>query len=61
MSDLAVDLGIHKTTAFRLLATLEARGFVEQRYERGKYRLGPALVELTAEADRIAALPDVRR
>lgn len=42
-------LGIHKSTAFRMLATLEQKGFVTQEAERGKYRLGRTLVYL-AEA-----------
>lgn len=43
---LASELGIHKSTAFRLLATLEQRGMVEQHVETQKYRLGFALVRL---------------
>lgn len=45
-------LGIHKSTAFRMLATLEQKGFVTQEQERGKYRLGRTLVYL-AEAVNI--------
>lgn len=43
---LARELDIHKSTAFRLLATLEQRGLVEQHVETQKYRLGFALVRL---------------
>ena len=43
---LAQELQIHKSTAFRLLATLEQRGMVEQHLETQKYRLGFALVRL---------------
>lgn len=43
---LAGELDIHKSTAFRLLATLEQRGLVEQHVETQKYRLGFALVRL---------------
>lgn len=43
---LARELAIHKSTAFRLLATLEHRGLVEQHVETQKYRLGFALVRL---------------
>jgi IclR family acetate operon transcriptional repressor len=46
VTDLAAELGIHKSTAFRLLATLEQRGLVEQHVETQKYRLGFALVRL---------------
>ena len=40
VTDIAADLGVHKSTAFRLLATLEAHRLVEQDGERGRYRLG---------------------
>ena len=41
VTELARRLGLHKSTASRLLATLEKRGLVEQDDETGKYRLGP--------------------
>jgi DNA-binding IclR family transcriptional regulator len=40
VTEIAAELGVHKSTAFRLVAVLEARGFVEQLADRGKYRLG---------------------
>ncbi|MGH3664485.1 MAG: IclR family transcriptional regulator [Egibacteraceae bacterium] len=46
VTDLANELGIHKSTVFRLLATLERRGLVEQHVETQKYRLGFAIVRL---------------
>ncbi|WP_078600878.1 IclR family transcriptional regulator [Streptomyces violens] len=46
VSDVAAALGVHKSTAFRLLGALEARGMVEQESERGKYRLGFGIVRL---------------
>lgn len=46
VSDVAAALGVHKSTAFRLLGALEARGLVEQESERGKYRLGFGIVRL---------------
>jgi IclR family transcriptional regulator, acetate operon repressor len=48
VSKVAEALKIHKSTAFRLLATLEQHGFVSQETERGKYRLGMTLVHLAA-------------
>lgn len=48
VTTLARELGIHKSTAFRLLATLEQRGIVEQHVETQKYRLGFALVRLAS-------------
>jgi DNA-binding IclR family transcriptional regulator len=40
VTEIAADLGVHKSTAFRLLATLESHRLVEQVGERGRYRLG---------------------
>src|SRR3954453_14987102 len=40
VTDIAADLGVHKSTAFRLLATLESHRMVEQDGDRGRYRLG---------------------
>jgi IclR family transcriptional regulator, acetate operon repressor len=48
VTELGDALGLHKSTAFRLLATLEQRGFVTQEADRGKYRLGRMLVHLAA-------------
>src|SRR4029450_1985080 len=38
--ELARRLGLHKSTASRLLATLQKRGLVEQDDETGEYRRG---------------------
>jgi DNA-binding IclR family transcriptional regulator len=46
VSEIAVELGVHKSTVSRLIAVLEARGFVEQLSERGKYQLGFSIVRL---------------
>ncbi|WP_240434452.1 IclR family transcriptional regulator [Streptomyces sp. YIM 130001] len=46
VTDIAEALEIHKSSVFRLLATLEARGLVEQDNERGRYRIGYTMVEL---------------
>jgi DNA-binding IclR family transcriptional regulator len=46
VSELASEIGVHKSTAFRLLGALEARDLVEQTAERGKYRLAFGLVRL---------------
>ncbi|AEW93042.1 oxidoreductase [Streptantibioticus cattleyicolor NRRL 8057 = DSM 46488] len=46
VSEVAGELAVHKSTAFRLLGALESRGLVEQAGERGKYRLGFGLVRL---------------
>src|SRR6185436_11212334 len=46
VTDVAAELGVHKSTAFRLLTALEDRGLVEQDRERGKYRLGFGILRL---------------
>jgi DNA-binding IclR family transcriptional regulator len=46
VTEIAAELGVHKSTASRLIAVLESRGYVEQLSERGKYRLGFSIVRL---------------
>ena len=46
VTEIAGELGVHKSTAFRLVAALERRGLVEQHAERGKYRLGVGILRL---------------
>jgi IclR family acetate operon transcriptional repressor len=46
VTEIAAELGVHKSTAFRLVSVLENRGLVEQYADRGKYRLGLGLVRL---------------
>jgi len=48
ISDLARRLGVAKSTAHRLAATLLFEGMLEQNTETGKYRLGIALFRLGA-------------
>jgi DNA-binding IclR family transcriptional regulator len=50
VTEIATELGVHKSTVFRLLATLEARGLVDQHSDRGRYRLGYGMVQLAAGA-----------
>jgi DNA-binding IclR family transcriptional regulator len=50
VTDVAVELGVHKSTASRLLAALETRDLVAQDGERGKYRLGFGIVRLAGAA-----------
>jgi IclR family transcriptional regulator, acetate operon repressor len=52
VTEIAAQLGIHKSTVFRLLATLEARGLVDQNVSRGRYQLGYGVVQLAAGASR---------
>ena len=60
VTELARRLGLHKSTASRLLATLEKRGLVEQDEESGKYRLGLVVIRL-AEPRRADARPALDR
>lgn len=45
-SDIARRLGVHRSTASRILATLESRDVVEQVAERGAYRLGLGILRM---------------
>lgn len=54
VSEVASEIEVHKSTAFRLLGALEGRGLVEQSADRGKYRLGFGLIPLAgAVSDRL--------
>jgi len=46
VTEIAAELGVHKSTAFRLVATLEAHDLVEQVSDRGKFRLGVGVLRL---------------
>ena len=61
MTEIATELRIHKSTIFRLLSTLEARGLVDQNNNRGHYQLGYGLVQLAAGATRKLDLSVVSR
>jgi DNA-binding IclR family transcriptional regulator len=58
VTEVANELGIHKSTAYRLLTTLSDRGLVEQDTATGKYRLGFGVVLL---ASTVTADLDVLR
>jgi len=66
VTELARRLGLHKSTASRLLATLQRRGLVEQDADTGKYRLGLVVIRLAERAERTLdlrslALPELER
>jgi IclR family acetate operon transcriptional repressor len=46
LTQIATRLGLHPTTAYRLLSTMEASGYVIRDAASGRYRLGLKLVEL---------------
>ena len=61
VTEIATELSVHKSTVFRLLATLEARGLVDQNGSRGRYQLGYGVVQLAAGATRKLDLSVVSR
>ena len=61
VTEIATELSIHKSTIFRLLSTLEARGLVDQNNNRGHYQLGYGIVQLAAGATRKLDLSVVSR
>lgn len=59
VTELARSLGLHKSTASRLLATLQKRGLVEQDEDSGRYRLGLAMVYLGGHAEKTLDLRSI--
>ena len=61
VTEVAAELGVHKSTAFRLVATLEAHRLVEQTEDRGKYRLGVGVLRLAgATSARLDVVQEAR-
>jgi DNA-binding IclR family transcriptional regulator len=61
VTEIATGLGVHKSTAFRLLATLEAHRMVEQVNDRGQYRLGVGNLRLAgATTARLDVVTEAR-
>jgi IclR family transcriptional regulator, acetate operon repressor len=50
VTEIATELSVHKSTVFRLLATLESRGLVEQTSVRGSYQIAFGIAQLAAGA-----------
>lgn len=61
VTDIAAELDVHKSTVSRLLATLEARGLVEQSSARGSYVLGDGVTRIAAGATRRHGLASLSR
>jgi len=61
VSDLARTLGLHKNNAFRLLATLELAGYIQQTPATELYHLGPRCLELGHAFARSHTLMDRAR
>lgn len=61
VTEIAAELGVHKSTAFRLVAALDRRGLVEQNADRGKYRLGVGILRLAgATTARLDVVQEAR-
>jgi DNA-binding IclR family transcriptional regulator len=61
VTEIAGELEVHKSTAFRLVATLETHGMVEQNEGRGKYRLGVGVLRLAgATTARLDVVQEAR-
>ena len=56
VSELSRRLRLHKNNVFRLLATLEEHGYIEQSLETERYRLGTRCLELSQSFARGNAL-----
>ncbi|WP_455381856.1 IclR family transcriptional regulator [Salinispira pacifica] len=47
LTEISCRLSLHKSTVYRMLQALRARGYIEKR-DRGSYRLGMEFIELTS-------------
>jgi DNA-binding IclR family transcriptional regulator len=62
VTEVAGELDVHKSTAFRLMSTLEAHDLVEQTGDRGKYRLGVGVLRLAgATTARLDVVQEARQ
>ena len=59
VSEVGRRLHLHKSTASRLLATLESEGFVERVPDSEKYRLGLKLLRLAGQTPRFSDLRSI--
>ena len=61
VTELAAELGVHKSTAFRLIGALESGSLIDQDGDRGKYRLGRGVLRLAAATAGRLELPTESR
>ena len=61
ITKIANDMGVYKSTVFRTLATLEARGFVKKNPETEKYWLGSRLFTLGKAVENKMGLQEIIR
>jgi IclR family acetate operon transcriptional repressor len=60
-AEVARALGVHRSTALRLLGTLERHGLVERDSKSAKYRLGPRIPQLASVVTGESDLREVAR
>lgn len=60
-AEVARALGVHRSTALRLLGTLERHALVERDHKSAKYRLGPRLPQLASVVTGESDLREVAR
>lgn len=58
VSDISRELGLHKTTVFRIVKTLEHVGWLVQDFPNGKYKLGSKLIILSSIPMSTSAVDD---
>ncbi|NUP73080.1 MAG: IclR family transcriptional regulator [Sinomonas sp.] len=61
VGDVAERMGVHKSTASRILGALENHGFVQQSTRRGKYQLGVGLLRVASSIPRRLSLVHTAR
>jgi DNA-binding IclR family transcriptional regulator len=66
LTEISQRVGLHKSTVYRLLASLEAKGFISRDPDSEKYRLGMRIWELSANSARsddpaVLLLPEMER
>lgn len=61
VGDMAERMGVHKSTASRILGALESHGFVQQSTRRGKYQLGVGLLRIASSIPRRLSLVHAAR
>ena len=61
VTEVAAELGVHKSTAFRLIGALEAGNLIEQDGGRGKYHLGRGILRLAGATAARLELPTESR
>ncbi|MDQ4490936.1 IclR family transcriptional regulator [Sinomonas sp. ASV486] len=61
VGDMAERMGVHKSTASRILAALETHGFVQQSSRRGRYQLGVGLLRIASSIPRRLSLVHTAR